>query len=94
MLICGFEFGNGRFQKDTADGEADLKYGGDNAEWVEDPLVPGQSTPPGQLSEHDGVKTDACEAEGSTQVVEELDVTRLHMRVRESKTFEIHTGHN
>lgn len=66
MLICGFEFGNGRFQKDTADGEADLKYGGDNAEWVEDPLVPGQSTPPGQLSEHDGVKTDACEAEGST----------------------------
>lgn len=58
-------------QKDTADGEADLKHSGDDAEWVEDPLISGQNTPPGQLSEHDGVKADACEAESGTQEVEE-----------------------
>lgn len=62
---------NKRFQKDTADGEADLEDGGDDAVWVEEPLVSGQDTPPGQLSEHDGVKADACEAESGTQVVEE-----------------------
>lgn len=64
-------------KKDTADGEADLKHGGDDAEWVEDPLVAGQNTPPGQLGEHDGVEADACEAESGTQVVEEWQVTRL-----------------
>lgn len=75
-------------QKDTADGEADLKHGGDDAEWVEDPLISGQNTPPGQLSEHDGVKADACEAESSSQEVEECHVMRLrsaihaYMRVR------------
>lgn len=73
-LIRGFQFNNcvnKCFQKDTADSEADLKYGGDDAERVEEPLVSGQNTPPGQLSEHDGVKADACEAESGTQIVEE-----------------------
>lgn len=70
MLIRGFQFSSS-LRKDTADGEADLKYGGDDAEWIEDPLVPGQNTPPGQLGEHDGVKANAREAESSAQVVEE-----------------------
>lgn len=89
MLICGFQFNKcvrhaakQMFpKKDTADGEADLKRGGADAEWVEDPLVAGQNTPPGQLGEHDGVEADAREAESSTEVVEEWQVTRLRSAV-------------
>lgn len=71
IQLCRRHGTNKCFQKDTADGEADLKHGGDDAEWVEDPLISGQNTSSGQLSEYDGVKADACEAESGSQEVEE-----------------------
>lgn len=63
--------------KDTADGDDDLKYSGEDAQRVEDPLVSRQDAQPGQGCEDGGVKADTREAESSSQVVKHGQITWL-----------------
>lgn len=63
--------------KDTADGEDDLKDSGDDAERVEDPLVSRQDAQPGEGRQDGGVEADTHEAESSSQVVKQGQVTCL-----------------
>lgn len=58
-----------------------MTHSGDDAKWVEDPLVPRQHTLPGQRSEQDGVEADAHETDGSSQVVKEGQVMWLRRTV-------------